>query len=494
MLIKKPKRALTAEGQEKIRINGYKIWHSKSLNKHGKQFDYSNCFIDFKTQKKPRVQIICKKHAFAFKEIPYNHIRFKSGGCKLCDKEQAAKYFKGREESKFLEFFAKNLSNKLDIRSSFQKMTLEMKFFCKLHKRIFSIQPTNLMHNSQFGCPLCRNDSFNKKNRLNLLDIKDEFKKLLPDHIKIIKTIFDEKSKSTKILIACEIHGQHLASKAYLKKSNHKCPACGQELVGYAGNRLQSLINSNSKGRKTFIGVMSIEVFGIKALKVGVTTRTLEERYKWFLKKIYFSAQMQEIDAYVLENQIHRNFMSNHDLRILKAGMRKKERWAGDTEFYWHDKKNQIIKFIKNYIKNKSSIDYKNELNDFVVPDFFPRDVSRPKDESNLPIAVIGVDPKTNKVVIEFETISQANDAGYKNISMVISDKYNRQISNGLRWFRKDSFDKNNIPPIKPRKKPSDDPSYINPLKGKTGKSLSQETKIKISNSLKKFNKNKKLS
>jgi hypothetical protein len=48
---------------------------------------------------------------------------------------------------------------------------------------------------------------------------------------------------------------------------------------------------------------MEIEAFGIPTLKVGVTTRKLELRYRNYLKTIFFSAQLDELDAYVLEQR-----------------------------------------------------------------------------------------------------------------------------------------------------------------------------------------------
>jgi hypothetical protein len=194
---------------------------------------------------------------------------------------------------------------------------------------------------------------------------------------------------------------------------------------------------------------MAVEVFGIESIKVGVTTRTLKERYKWNLKKIYFSAQLSEVDAYILENQIHRYFKKQHDLRILMAGMRTGERWSGDTECYWHDRLDEIIEFVRNYINDASSVNYEKELSIFEIPNFFPRDVGRLKDESNNPIKVVGVDPDSLEVVVQFESISDARRAGYTNLSQIISGKTDRQISNGLRWFKNDTFNVYQVKPLR---------------------------------------------
>ena len=448
-----PKRTISLEGQEKIRISGYTQWLNRTIEVHGHSFSYDHSFKSFKTQKGPEVQITCLKHSNLFYVIPYNHIRYKSGGCKQCDEEQASKYFINREHKKFEIFFLKNLSERLEMHSSFRGMTSEMQFFCKKHKSIESHKPTFLMNNSGFGCKQCAKDKNKDNNRLNLNEVKEEFKCLLPENITILSVYFDEISRSSRIKINCSIHGDHETTKGYLKRSEHKCPSCGNESIGYAGHRLRSLIESNKKGRKTYIGVMLVEVFGIQSIKVGVTTRTLNERYKWDLKKIFFSAQLSEVDAYILENQIHRKFRKQHDLRILMAGMRKGERWSGDTECYWNDKLDDIIEFVKSYIGNTSQINYVNELSEFEIPNFFPRDISRVKDEKNKPLKVIGVDPDSLEVVIEFDSIADATRAGYRNISQIVSGKCDRQIANGLRWFKKDSFDLSQINPLKVSKR-----------------------------------------
>jgi hypothetical protein len=81
------------------------------------------------------------------------------------------------------------------------------------------------------------------------------------------------------------------------------------------------------------------------------------------------------------------------------------------------------------------------------VPNFFPRDASRPKDDSRKPVAIVGVDPKSNEVMVEFSSICEAYKAGYRNISTVLSNS--RQLAKGLRWFRLRTFDKNGIPAMK---------------------------------------------
>lgn len=441
---------MSAEAKEKTRIEGFNLWVSKSKFKFGDRYDFLSSSTEFVTQKSSPVYIRCIEHDETFSVVPFNHLRFKSGGCCKCDEQNARSYFLERERKKFNKFFELSLADRLTMVSEFQGMTREMKFYCKIHKRAAAHKPTFLMNNSGYGCIECAKDSTRNSSRLNIEDIIAEFEGELPENVKILGLEVDKISKHSKIRINCEIHGEHITSKGYLKKSQYKCPKCGDESIGYAGYRLKTLIDANQKGRPTYIGAIEVEVFGIKSLKIGVTTRTLQERYKWNLKKIYFSAQIDEIDAYILENRIHRAFMKNHDLRILMAGMRNGKRWSGDTECYWHDKLDDIIKFIKDYISNLQKVAYKNELQLYEIPNFFTRDVSRNKDEKNKPIPVVGVHPDTLEVIAEFKSISDAYKAGYQNVSSIISGASDRQISHGLRWFKKSSFDSKNVLPIQP--------------------------------------------
>ncbi len=445
----KPKRKISQEGQEKIRLAGYQQWLSRAHEKHGQSFDYGKSFQDFLTQKGPEVFIMCKQHRLEFSVKPSNHLRFQSGGCKFCDKEKSSDYFLKREKEKFQKFFENVLCDRLEVKSEFSGMTSEIDILCKFHQTIEKHKPTFLMNNNAFGCNQCAHESRGNRSRLIIDQIQIEFEGILPEHIKIMSVAYDERTKSSKIQAICEIHGEFETTKGYLKRSEHKCPDCGNESIGYAGNRLKALVQSESKGRPTYVGVMSVLVFGIDSIKVGVTTRTLEERYKWHLKKVFFSVRLSEVDAYILENRIHRHFRSSHDLRILKAGMRNGERWSGDTECYWIDKLDEIIQFIETYIQNLNDIDYKKEISFFEIPDFFPRDRSREKDTKNKPVAVVGVNPKTNEIVVEFDSISDATRAGYRNISQIVSATSDRQIAGGLRWFKKHLFNNNSILDLK---------------------------------------------
>ena len=61
---------------------------------------------------------------------------------------------------------------------------------------------------------------------------------------------------------------------------------------------------------------MEIEAFEMRSLKVGITTKTLEKRYREAHKVIYKRVTLFEVDALVLENRIKLYFADKKDSRI----------------------------------------------------------------------------------------------------------------------------------------------------------------------------------
>ena len=134
-----------------------------------------------------------------------------------------------------------------------------------------------------------------------------------------------------------------------------------------------------------------------------------------------------------------------------KAGMRNGKRWAGDEEFYWFRNKEKIIKIAQERLNKaaKEQPDYSQLIEDLSrsYDNFEPRK----KDISNRPIAIIGIDPATKKIVHRFPSISAARKAtGLSNISLVLRADRNsnsgRRLSGGFYWFKEEGFATQAIP------------------------------------------------
>ncbi|ERL99005.1 NUMOD1 domain-containing protein [Rhodobacteraceae bacterium HIMB11] len=443
------------DAMEKKRRRNCERWVEKSIKKYGSIFNYDQAIKEYKTQKNPKVSIFCNEHTHEFLVSPDNHVQLKYGGCKYCEAEAVTTASLKKEKEKFFVWFDENRANNLEIVSEFFGMTQPLLFKCKIHtqQEPEKFLPTRMMHGPGYGwgCSVCAQEAARERNRLNLEQLREEIERNLPAGITIHKIEFDEIVAATRITLDCETHGiQKPIGKAQFISSREKCATCSRERLGYADAKLRNLIESGEKGYPCSLGVMEIEAFGIRALKVGVTTRTLEQRYRESLIKIFYEVRPFEIDAYVLENRIKIKFYEDKDERILKKGMGLGERWTGDTELYYFKSREPIIKYVKQFIAelSDSKIDYRAELDSFIIPTPFPRKSEFEAGEFQGPVPVIGIDPETNEILYRCSSIAEAHAMGFSNISMVISENYGRTQSKGVRWFKADDFDANNIPPI----------------------------------------------
>lgn len=309
-------------------------------------------------------------------------------------------------------------------------MTKHIRLRCLIHGRLETTKPTHLMVNGTLGCGLCARESQATGNRLGEQALRDELEPTLPSHIRYLGSYFDLSHRCTKIRIECASHGKRDVRPAYLRRSSHKCPDCGNENVGQGAYRLRRLLDTGEDGRPTWVVIGEVEVFGIRSVKVGITSRTLLARYSWYLKKTFFSARLREIDALVIENRVHRTFVRHKDPRILKAGMRNGNRWSGDTECYWPKRRREIEAFVREFVEilPVQKPDYWAEYEMFETPQWGMIDTSREKGLTNLPRPVVCLDTG-----VRYASISEASRAlSLSNIPSVLAG--NRRLAGGFRW------------------------------------------------------------
>ena len=445
----------SSAAMEKKRLTNHARWLASAKKKHAGRFLYPNTLSEFTRQKGNKVTIKCLGHNHTFKTFPDKHLSNIHGGCKLCSEHARLQTRLEQEKLKFTDWFNEHLGEKISLASEFQGMTRSIKVACNLHNTTKEVLPTILMNGNGYGCDECSKRAQQSNSRLSLSDAQERLKRVIPDHISIIAVDFNEVVWASHLTIECKEHGISSGIPMQLaKKSPYICRACGEGRRGYASNMLRHLIESGEKGQMASLGLMEIEAFGIRAMKIGVTTRTLEQRYLFNLKTIFHEVRLFEIDAYVLENRIKRVFSEDQDERIIKAGMRAGKRWSGDTELFWFKKREDIQKYIDCFVADlkKNTPDYEDELGQMVIPRSFPKRIGKSKGVFNTAIPVVGVDPKTNKVTKKFPSVVAARKAGFNNVSLVISNSYSRQLCGGLRWFFAKDFDPLSIPSLKPKK------------------------------------------
>jgi hypothetical protein len=452
----KPGERYSPEAVIKMREANYERWVKKSKLKYGDRYDYSKAKDQYVKQKS-EVVLRCSIHDHEFTIKPDRNLQSKTGGCIHCKREGITATTIKDGKKKFLSWFNDNQAKYVDIVSDFKGMTKPLSFKCKEHGTTEAFQPTLIMNGNthEWACSHCSDRAHRENIRSDHDKLNTELTPLLPDNIKITKIEFDEKVKATLIWTECDIHGgQSPNTTNFFRKSPTKCVECSKLIVGFTSAKLERLINAGEKGKLCHLAVMEMEVFNIRAMKVGVTTRTLQERYSWYLKEKFHHVQLFEIDAYVLENRIKLEFSSFLDKRILFSGMRLGERWGGDTEFYAFNQRNNIIDYINHFIEKelpKGQINYEKELGSMVIPVSGPKTFDRDKNTDNIPIAVIGINPNTHEVIYKFDSLSDAHRFGFSNLSTILSEKYSRQLSGGLQWFKQSEFDPNDIPIIHPK-------------------------------------------
>lgn len=443
----------SSEATEQRRIKNFDFWRNSATLKHADRFDYSLAKDSFSTQRAP-VVLVCKKHELRFETTAFNHLRLDGGGCTLCGKEIKAAAKRRDGEATFLSKFNERLSATLELKSVYLGMHQSITVRCKIHQTTKISTPNSLAHSDGYGCDECAKISQIAGLRTSLQTIQDRFAPLLPCHVNI-KSIIQETGKATRALINCESHGESTVLIGYLTRSSqgrgYFCPKCGDEQNGYAGYRLKRLIANNETGKATWIAAMEVEPFGIRTLKVGISTRSLIERYGASLKVLHFTARLPEREALLIENEVHRTFKSKSDMRIQRAGMRNGKRWSGDTECYWLEAKDEIVDFLKQRLGNLEAgiFNISEALDAFVEPDITIRNVSESRHQRMRSEEVVCLE--TGQVFESIQKAATAVDGSSSNIASVL--KGLRRTASGKRWvFAKDYDPAAPIPQLRAKK------------------------------------------
>ena len=95
------------EAMEKKRRKNCERWVEKSIKKYGSIFNYDQAIKKYKTQKKPKVLIVCNEHNHEFLESPDKHVQLKYGGCKYCEAEAVTAASLKKEKRNSLPGFMK---------------------------------------------------------------------------------------------------------------------------------------------------------------------------------------------------------------------------------------------------------------------------------------------------------------------------------------------------------------------------------------------------
>ena len=243
-------------GTEKIRLKRYEKWLNNCLKKFFKRFNYDGTEIFYgkydrnkHTHKTYEIDIYCNLHKQYFSINPNTHLSRVDGGCKKCARDRRKKRHLEEQTKIFLSYFKKERSEKFVLVDQFKGMNIRIRIKCLIHEKIKSILPSSFMNNNEIGCNECTKESnpfFDKK---SLIELKSELKGRLPDHVQLIKTVFNEDLRQTEVVFYCEFHGeQQPVSLSYIHRTQSFCKECGKSNIGYPYDRFKKLINKKSDG------------------------------------------------------------------------------------------------------------------------------------------------------------------------------------------------------------------------------------------------------
>lgn len=276
----------------------------KAIVKHGYTYDYSK--VEYRNSKY-KVEIICIKHG-SFWQQPDNHLCGK--GCAKCMHDKTAERMRGTTEN-FIKKSIKRHGNKYNY-SKVKYKTLLDKVIIICIKHGDFIQ-TAADHIAGRGCQQCANERqrSGKQKFIENAITKHE------DKYDYSKVKYETAHK--KVIIICPIHGE-FKQTANNHITGQGCPSCGQSGFDPIKPAILYYVRINKDN----------DVF----YKIGVTNRTIEERFKCEkLEVIELQKWEYEFgrDAVEKETQIKKMFKNNlfDGLPIMRS--------VGNTEVFDFD-------------------------------------------------------------------------------------------------------------------------------------------------------------
>lgn len=428
--MKKPR--YSSGGLEKIRKQNCERFLRDAEEKYGKLYDYSQVLNQYRKQKLS-VEIGCPVHGF-IPITPDKHLRNKSNtGCPKCGIDVRARGKKQTGEKKFRERFSKVFGNRFVIIGEYRGSHEVIRIRCVRHGREFTSTPTSINSGKvKHGCRQCLAEDGWIPHKMTGVAYAKRIAERYGSRITVASS--DYRGMNKPIRAACIEHGPFMANATTLfHRSIYGCMECAKLHKGYAGYRLERIERGEVKSRRaTRIALMEVEVFGIKSYKLGVTYRSLESRYKENVKTVRFEAVLDEYDALRLEQFLHSKYHALRDLRVFKAGMRRGERWSGDSELYLAKAVPLIRQDLKTMIAEieNSKDDYWSSVPKLMPPRLEIRRVDRSPGVYTQPRPVICLDTLKRYP----STTSAAKDIGISQGNLWAACNGKRGHVKGLRF------------------------------------------------------------
>lgn len=384
--------------------------------------------------------IDCPKHGH-FQQAPDKHLQSRYG-CPRCgiDARGGQRLEEGRE--RFAKQFAARHGGRLELLSPYKHVKESIRVRCRVHAFEWDSTP-DLLNTVKFGCPRCDAEAV----RVRLTKTQDEFiqqiRAIHGDKVDLSGTVYN--GASGTVVVGCGVHAKVTVRVTSLKRErSHGCPICGKSAFGYASARIKYLEETGEQGRPTTIGLMEVEVFGLKSVKLGITTRGLLARYRDDLRAILFEAILPELDALRLEQTLHAEYQSRRDTRIEKAGMRGGARWPGDQELYFASVAKLIRQDLIAAVEALSAGNKDYWSDGYRLPALKRREVDRPKGTYNARKPVVCLN--TGEVFPSSTAAALAIGSNQGLVSSVCRGK--RGSAKGLRFAYQADIDAGSVPTL----------------------------------------------
>jgi len=276
----------------------------KAVKVHGDKYDHSLVWKDY-IDNTTLVTIICKKHG-EFKQCMMTHAA--GADCPKCARDKVH----GTLEERATKAINKAIKihgdayNHDRVLSQYRDMTTLVDIYCNKHQEYFKQSMNSHIH-LKAGCPICAKDkhygTLEERIAWQIEQALDVHGEGLYDHSLVWE---DYVNNMTKVRIKCKRCGNVFKAAMMNHISGSGCPSCapyGFDM--YAPTLLYYLEVTHPT-----------DIIGCKLYKIGITNRTVEERFTAAeLKLIKVLATRQYdlgFDAYKAEQKVLSDFSNRH--------------------------------------------------------------------------------------------------------------------------------------------------------------------------------------
>lgn len=271
--------------------NKSKIFIEKVGNVHGDLYNYS--LVEY-INNRIKVIIICPVHG-EFKQTPMRHLA--GGGCKACGIDRRSK-----ARTKPVEVFIEEAIKTHGDKYNYEKVVysgVKNKIIITCNKHKIDFKQTPECHIRFGGCKVCTKE----KREDNLESFIIKANKIHGNKYTYINTIY--KGSSELLIINCETHG-NFKQTATSHLQGKGCAKCGEMRRGYSRSKFLEA-SKNGLGRLYVLRCFNGEE---EFYKVGITTKTVEKRFKNRLPYLFEIIEVHEKEAgliFDLEKDIFKN-------------------------------------------------------------------------------------------------------------------------------------------------------------------------------------------